>query len=80
MDFEYDIFISYAHIDDKVLEEEQLGWIARFHQALELYLEQKLGQPPKIWRDEEKLRELDYFNEKIVNNLVKAAVLISILS
>ena len=29
-----DIFISYAHIDDESLDEEQKGWISKFHRSL----------------------------------------------
>ena len=43
MEFENDIFISYAHIDNETMTEEQKGWISAFHQALEVRLAQLLG-------------------------------------
>ena len=51
MDFEKDIFISYAHIDDESISESEKGWITEFHRALEIRLSQLLGERPKIWRD-----------------------------
>jgi len=77
--FEYDIFISYAHIDNKTRTKDQEGWIARLHQDLDLRLNQLLGEKPKIWRDN-RLGGSDYFNEVILNALVKTAILVSVLS
>ncbi len=51
-DYENDIFVSYAHIDDKPLTPSQKGWITIFHQALEIRLAQLLGSETRIWRDE----------------------------
>ena len=34
--FENDIFVSYAHIDDQVIDDGQTGWIATLHRALEV--------------------------------------------
>ena len=36
MKFEKDIFISYAHIDDESISDEEKGWITEFHRALEI--------------------------------------------
>ena len=39
--FEYDIFISYPHVDDladNASSEEQLGWVTQFHRRLEVEL------------------------------------------
>ena len=46
-----DIFISYAHLDDKPLTEGQKGWITKFHRILQVRLGQLLGVEPTIWRD-----------------------------
>ena len=42
-EFESDLFVSYAHIDDQALTEGQKGWISTFHRALEIRLAQLLG-------------------------------------
>ncbi len=38
MPFDYDVFISYAHIDNATLQKGQEGWIDMLHKALELRL------------------------------------------
>lgn len=40
----YDLFISYAHLDNRPLSEGQKGWISSFHKSLEVRLGQLLGR------------------------------------
>ncbi len=42
-----DIFISYAHMDDQVLDEDQKGWITKFHRVLRVKLGQLMGEPAR---------------------------------
>ena len=77
--FNHDVFISYAHIDNRTISEEQEGWITILHRALELRLSQLLGKTPKIWRDL-KLQGNDYFDEEILSKLITASVLVAVLS
>ncbi|MCP4662600.1 MAG: hypothetical protein GY856_44965 [bacterium] len=79
MEFENDIFVSYAHIDNLALAEGDKGWISSFHRALEVRLAQLLGKQPRIWRDP-KLQGNDYFADKLVERLPKVALLVSIFS
>lgn len=79
MDFEKDIFISYAHIDDESISESEKGWITEFHRALEIRLSQLLGERPKIWRDSALDGNHDY-DKEIVSQFPKIAILISILT
>lgn len=74
-----DIFISYAHLDDESLDEDQKGWISKFHRVLQVKLSQLLGESPTIWRDQ-KLSGSDIYDDKIVNEFKNAQVMISILS
>ncbi len=78
-EFKNDIFISYAHIDNQTLTEEQRGWIDEFHHALELRLQELLGDKPKIWRDQ-KLQGNDIFSETLVDQFSNAAVLVSVMT
>ncbi len=78
-DFKNDVFISYAHIDNQTLTEEQRGWIDEFHHALELRLQELLGDKPKIWRDQ-KLQGNDIFSETLVEQFSSAAVLVSVMT
>ncbi|MEC7903276.1 MAG: hypothetical protein VYE74_03700, partial [Verrucomicrobiota bacterium] len=41
-----DLFISYAHLDDQSLEEDQKGWISKFHRVLEVKISQLMGEQP----------------------------------
>jgi hypothetical protein len=79
MNFEKDILISYAHIDDAPLIEGQKGWISEFHRSLELRLAQLLGKKPNIWRDP-KLQGNDYFGDEIFKQLSQIALLVSVIS
>jgi hypothetical protein len=79
MQFEHDLLISYAHIDDQALVEGENGWVARFHRLLEIRVGQLLGQTPKIWRDL-KLQGNDYFADTILDRLPRIAALVSIFS
>lgn len=78
-DFKNDVFISYAHIDNQTLTEEQRGWIDEFHHALELRLQELLGDKPKIWRDL-KLQGNDIFSETLAEQYSNAAVLVSVMT
>ena len=79
MEFENDVFVSYAHIDDQALAEGQKGWISSLHASLQVRLEQLLGKETKIWRDP-KLQGNDIFADRLVDRLPKVAVLVSVLS
>jgi hypothetical protein len=79
MNFENDVFVSYAHIDDQSPIEGQKGWISSFHRALEIRLGQLRGKTPRIWRDP-KLTGNDLFSDRIVDRLPRAATLVSVLS
>lgn len=79
MRFEKDLFISYAHIDNKPLTPEQQGWITRFHESLEALLSMRMGGEARIWRDN-KLRGNDVFAPEIVDQFAQTAVLVSVLT
>ena len=74
-----DIFISYAHLDDKPLTEGQKGWITKFHRILEVRIGQLLGEEPEIWRDP-KLGGSDMFDQAIVTEFQNARVMVSIMT
>src|SRR2546423_1876360 len=77
--FEDDLFISYAHIDNQPLAEGLKGWVETFHERLKIRLEQLTGEPARIWRDR-KLQGNDVFAETLVARLSKAAILVVVLS
>lgn len=79
MNFEKDIFISYAHIDELELSDDLKGWISDFHRSLEVRLSQILGNRPVIWRDD-RLQGNDFFGPEIVAQFPKLKVLVSIIT
>lgn len=79
VNFENDIFISYAHIDNQPLTEGQVGWISDFHKFLEIRLTQLRGEKVRILRDF-KLQGNDSFNDEIVAKFPTIALLVSVLS
>ena len=79
MEFENDVFISYAHIDDQSLIEDKKGWISNLHRALNIRVGQLLGKQPKIWRDA-KLDGNDFFGDKLVDRLESVGLVVSVLS
>lgn len=79
MDFEQNLFISYAHIDDQPLAPGEKGWITRFHATLKAILSTRIGREAKIWRDE-KLQGNDVFSDEIVVQFSRAATLVSIVT
>ncbi|MFO0016588.1 MAG: DUF4062 domain-containing protein [Synechococcaceae cyanobacterium] len=73
------VFISYAHIDNVPITEEQQGWISRFHSTLEVFLSQRLGGRARIWRDL-KLQGNDVFGDEIVDAFRDTTLFFSILT
>jgi hypothetical protein len=79
MNFDLDVFVSYAHLDDAALGEDKKGWVAKLHETLERRLAQLLGKPARIWRDQ-RLEGNDVFEETLVDRVKHAAVLVSVVS
>jgi TIR domain len=79
MQFTNHLFISYAHIDNEQTEENDPGWVDRFHRSLKAFLSSSIGEEALIWRDL-KLEGGDVFGEEIVSQFPKTALLVSIFS
>ena len=74
-----DVFISYRHLDNELLDEQGKGWIDNFHERFESVLGEALGYEPRIWRDP-RLPGNAYFADVLEERIQKTAVVISILS
>ena len=79
MDFQRHLFISYAHIDNVPLSEQQQGWITRFHNTLSAMLNMRLGRKAEIWRDS-KLNGNDIFADEIIQQFPRTELLISVVT
>jgi hypothetical protein len=81
-DFEYDIFISYAHVDNTPFPGQADGWIVQFYKNLNLMLAKRFGRLDivKIWWDSKKLDGSVLFNESIEEGIKKSAIMICLNS
>ncbi len=79
MQFDKDVFISYAHLDDKPLDEGAKGWITDFHTLLETRLEQTIGHEILIWRDE-KLTGNEVFAPEIESQLPSLKLMVAVIT
>jgi hypothetical protein len=71
--YRHDLFISYAHGDDR-------EWINRFVDRLEPALTQRLGFRPVIWIDEDDLRRSRDFSREIPEAVRASAVFLFLAS
>jgi hypothetical protein len=74
-----DVFISYRHLDNELLDENGKGWVDNFHERFERVLGEALGYEPSIWRDP-RLPGNVYFVDVLEERIKNTALVISILS
>ena len=78
MPTENDIFVSYAHVDNKPFDNPQ-GWVDSFVRRLSLRLEQLIGKEPAVWRDT-RLQGNEYFAGSIGDGISSTLLLLSVIS
>src|SRR5215510_11388491 len=71
--YEHDIFVSYAHGDDR-------SWINRLVDRLEPALKQRLGITPHIWIDDDALRKSRDFSAEIPDSVQSSAIFLLLAS
>lgn len=78
--FDYDIFISYSHVDNLAIGEE-VAWVQHFHEALEVSLARRVGRVGvvKIWRDQ-RLDGNQLFDITIKTAIEKSALFVALTS
>lgn len=77
--FEFDIFVSYSHIDDMTLGAEVDGFVSRMVRDLSVLVTQRLGRRVRIWRDQN-LHFSDRFDQDIIKALQHSAILLAVIS
>ena len=80
MEYDYDLFISYAHIDDLSPFGEEKGWIDLLHERLSVLLAQALGYEPRIWRDGHRLQGNDELSGAIGAGVTHSLLLVPVIS
>lgn len=79
--YQNDIFVSYAHVDDDPLLDYEKGWVTTLIDGLKTKLSQNLGRSDwfQLWKDEQ-LAANKPFTPEIMSALTQSATLIIILS
>ncbi|MCI0511860.1 toll/interleukin-1 receptor domain-containing protein, partial [candidate division KSB1 bacterium] len=78
-DFEYDIFISYTHLDNHAPEGEK-GWVDQFHAWLVSGLLRRFGRDQVVvWRDNQ-LHGHTLFEERIPEVIKSSALFLALNS
>ena len=79
--FDYDIFISYAHVNNQRADERDEGWVAQFQKHLEVQLSMLVGRVGvvKIWWDTE-LDGSRLFDQTIQDRINRSALFIALTS
>lgn len=80
MSFDYDIFISYGHVDDEDPAGDVRGWVDLLVERLPGVAVGYLGYRPRIWRDERSLRGNDLLRAAIGEGVSRSLLLVPILS
>jgi hypothetical protein len=80
--YTYDIFISYAHVDNIAFPGQTSGWIEQFYTNLNLLLAKRLGKMDtvKIWWDSKKLDGSIIFDDSIQEGIKRSAIMICLIS
>src|ERR1043166_5698443 len=80
MDFKYDIFISYGHLDDEDPGGDEKGWIDLLVKRLPSVIADFLGYKPSVWRDERSLHGNEQLEGAIQEGVLRSLVLVPIVS
>ena len=81
--FEYDVFISYARVDNATVENNpDKGWVAEFHKHLEVALSKKVGRlhTVKLWRDTREIQGNELFDRTIQDAIRQSAIFLALSS
>lgn len=78
----YDLFVSYAHLDNIPPEQSGQGWVDALFKTFEISLDMKLGRPglAAIWRDRQDLRGNQAVTGHIDDQVRQSTLLMLVLS
>lgn len=78
--FEYDVFLSYAHKDNATSSSEEDGWMTMFYKQFSLAMDRYLdGKNSNIWCDHE-LRDNTVFDDEIKKVIESSAIFMAFSS
>ena len=79
---EFDVFISYAHVDDNPIYPAQRGWVSVLVDNLGRYLAKKLGRTEAFsnWYDKAQLKGHHSIHDHIPDQAKRSALFLAVLS
>lgn len=77
--YDFDLFVSYAHIDDEPDAGQPVGWVSTLKDNLKARLDRRLGIRSSIWMDQRLVAE-SHLGEPIMAGLRQSAGLLVVLS
>ncbi|HYW47350.1 MAG TPA: TIR domain-containing protein [Bryobacteraceae bacterium] len=79
--FEYDVFLSYARVDNLSISGDAAGWVTRFHKHLVISLSKRIGRigAVHIWRDSE-IDPSQLFDATIQEKIRTSAIFVALTS
>lgn len=79
--FDSDIFVSYAHVDDEPVAGADDGWVTNFVRCVKAQLARKLGRSDActLWMDHD-LRNFEPITAQIMERVRRSAILVILLS
>ena len=80
MSFEYDIFISYGHIDDEDPAGDVKGWVDLLVERLPRLVASFSGVKPRVWRDERSLGGNDLLHEAIGRGVTRSRLFVPVVT
>ncbi|HEV7891655.1 MAG TPA: toll/interleukin-1 receptor domain-containing protein [Pyrinomonadaceae bacterium] len=79
MSFEYDIFISYGHLDDENPDDVK-GWVDMLVERLPGQMQGHLAYKPRVWRDERSLRGNDLLQAAIREGVESSLLFVPVVT
>lgn len=79
MSFDYDIFISYGHLDDENPDDVK-GWVDLLVERLPGQMQGHLAYKPRVWRDEQSLRLHDRLEDAIRDGVESSLLFVPVLT
>ena len=76
---EFDVFLSYAGLDDKPVRPDQTGWVSLLRKALDVRLAQLIGQRAQIWMTQDVFLG-QHFGPGLERALRKSRTLVTVVS
>jgi hypothetical protein len=79
---EFDVFVSYAHVDNEPIFSDRLGWVSALVQHLGHFLAKRVGRREAFsnWYDQQQLRGNQAIRDHIPEQARRSAVFLAVLS